>query len=244
MATRDQQSALGAHINEHVILGTLTPDATGNFSANVNHRTGTLASLITLTGGDGEIGVATDYQALVKYNGIANQAKVFFRGSGPIGTIILKTTGNQSIPTGVSTPVTMQSMTTRGYVPPEVTFDSVNSAINIASGDLTIATKYVIEISSQISFVGVATPGIYRRVTPAFSLDGANWFPIGSKVDPAITGQAQIIEAKFSLANNYSPLANTKYRVEAQQDSGGAVFLASDGGNTYLKIDIYAGLIG
>ena len=219
-------------------------DASGNILANVNHRTGTLASLTGITGGNGEIGVVTDYQAFVKYNGLANQAKPFFRGSAPIGTIILKTTGNQSIPTGTLTPVTMQSMTTRGYVPPEVTFDSVNNAINIASGDLTIANKYVMEISSQLSFTGVATPGTYRRVGLGFSFDGITWYPISSKADPAIASQVQVVEAKYSLANNFAPFANTKYRVEAQQDSGGPVFLASDGGNTYLKIDIYTGLIG
>lgn len=55
-------------------------DSSGNVIANVNHRTGTLAALLSLDGGDGEISVATDALALVRHNGVSGGAKAFYAG--------------------------------------------------------------------------------------------------------------------------------------------------------------------
>jgi hypothetical protein len=54
-------------------------DANGNLIANVTMRTGTYASLITLAGSLGEIGICTDVQAFIVFNGVAGQAKAYFR---------------------------------------------------------------------------------------------------------------------------------------------------------------------
>lgn len=60
----------------------LCPDGSGNVTANVLHRTGTLSSLLALAGGSGEISCATDADALVKHNGVAGQAKALYAGGG------------------------------------------------------------------------------------------------------------------------------------------------------------------
>jgi hypothetical protein len=60
--------------------GVLMLDAYSNALANVSHRTGLLASLLTLAGGVGEVGVATDKQALVVYNGVPGGAIAHYRG--------------------------------------------------------------------------------------------------------------------------------------------------------------------
>lgn len=52
------------------------PTLTGVVSANVNLRSGTLATLLPLAGGSSEIGYATDARALVKFNGVAGEAEV------------------------------------------------------------------------------------------------------------------------------------------------------------------------
>jgi hypothetical protein len=46
-----------------------SPTLTGNVSANVNLRSGSLSSLLSLAGGTSEIGYATDVDTLVKFNG-------------------------------------------------------------------------------------------------------------------------------------------------------------------------------
>lgn len=55
----------------------LPVDVDGNVYANVTHRRGYLADLITLDGGVGEIGVSTDTKALIVYNGVPGGATVF-----------------------------------------------------------------------------------------------------------------------------------------------------------------------
>lgn len=54
-------------------------DADGNIIANVNLRTGALDTLLTLAGGAGEVGVATDVDALVRYTGVQGEAKAFYQ---------------------------------------------------------------------------------------------------------------------------------------------------------------------
>lgn len=55
----------------------LPVDVDGHVYANVTHRRGYLADLITLDGGVGEIGVSIDTKALVVYNGVPGGATVF-----------------------------------------------------------------------------------------------------------------------------------------------------------------------
>jgi hypothetical protein len=62
------------------------PNLTGNVSANVNLRSGTLATLLPLAGGTSEIGYATDANALVRFNGTAGGA-VVLSGSSTIFTL-------------------------------------------------------------------------------------------------------------------------------------------------------------
>lgn len=56
-------------------------DDDGNLIANVSHRTGTLSNLLALAGGDGEFSKATDVDAIVVHNGVAGQAKAFYRSA-------------------------------------------------------------------------------------------------------------------------------------------------------------------
>lgn len=53
------------------------PTLTGNVSANVNLRSGTLATLLPLAGGTSELGYATDANALVRFNGTAGGAELY-----------------------------------------------------------------------------------------------------------------------------------------------------------------------
>jgi hypothetical protein len=59
---------------------------TGNVTANVNLRSGSLQSLLGIAGGNTEVGYATDYNTLVRFNGNAGGAKVL--GSYGSGTTL------------------------------------------------------------------------------------------------------------------------------------------------------------
>lgn len=58
-----------------------TVSLTGNIDANVNLRSGTLATLLPLAGGTSEIGYATDANALVRFNGTAGGAELINGGA-------------------------------------------------------------------------------------------------------------------------------------------------------------------
>jgi hypothetical protein len=53
-----------------------SPTLSGNVSANVNLRSGTINTLLPLAGGSSEIGYATDANVLVRFNGTAGGAKL------------------------------------------------------------------------------------------------------------------------------------------------------------------------
>lgn len=56
-------------------------DEDGDLTANIGHRRGLVANLLSLDGVDGEISVPTDSEDLVIHNGIAGQARRFKPGS-------------------------------------------------------------------------------------------------------------------------------------------------------------------
>lgn len=59
----------------------LPVDEEGGLTANIGHRRGLVANLLTLDGVDGEISVPTDSEDLVIHNGVAGQARRFKPGS-------------------------------------------------------------------------------------------------------------------------------------------------------------------
>lgn len=78
----------------------LPVDGNGDVVANIGHRTGLLADLLTMDGNAGEIGVATDQYALVLFNGVAGQARLFKRTDNPnaLGTDSIAIGANASTP--------------------------------------------------------------------------------------------------------------------------------------------------
>lgn len=54
-------------------------DANGDIVANITHRTGLLADLLTADGGNGEIAFPSDAEGYVLYNGVQGQAKFIKR---------------------------------------------------------------------------------------------------------------------------------------------------------------------
>lgn len=135
----------------------LPQDANGNIIANVNHRTGLLASLLGLGGGAGEIAVATDFDALVRYTGVVGEAKAFYRQT------LLSDAGNPAV-SGATTPggnlnavVIYPVFDVDAYDDPYGVFTSTGQIL-IPAG----VTRY--EIQGTFVFAA-STSGVSRRVT-------------------------------------------------------------------------------
>lgn len=88
----------------------LNYDVNGNLIANVTMRTGTLASLLSLAGSLGEIGVATDKPAIVVFNGLAGQASAYYQGRSSARFRGFAADTLTGIPTATKTPAGIGSV--------------------------------------------------------------------------------------------------------------------------------------
>lgn len=134
-----------------------------NIIANVNHRTGTLSSLLTLDGGVGEISVATDYNAIVRHNGVSGQAIAFFN---PFVEIYQNPGLTTSATAGVLTGLNCKDL------------ESVNGTGTTTdpSGNIIKPSwANFITVTGQFGFAGNAT-GTFRRCQLQISVNnGTSW---------------------------------------------------------------------
>lgn len=84
----------------YVGLGGLVFDIGGNIIANIIPRHDTLANLLITQGGQYEIGVATDQNALVRFSGAAGGVgNIVFRRESYLGSAMMTATANQAVAT-------------------------------------------------------------------------------------------------------------------------------------------------
>ena len=198
-------------------FSTIPVDASGNILANVLHRTGTLASLLTLAGGNGEIGVATDVNALVKYNGVAGQAVAFYRNRY---SHIAAGTANGGTPV-------VSTLTQCGINP----INDVSGLIDNANGWILSPTPGV-TVGVEVMFsmgCDVDTTGTYREVYVQYdSSNVPTWlqFPRGYfQFRPPVAGVD-------STGINYSGfvtkfnLAAYKFRIMVRHDVAAGVAMS------------------
>lgn len=101
----------------------LTFDINGNIVANVNPRTGVLATLLGYAGGLGELASSTDIPAIVKYNNVIGGA-VYMTPYGAYPTQAITTSGTITVQPWMRG-ITYLFDTTAG---------TINSTVNIANG--------------------------------------------------------------------------------------------------------------
>lgn len=143
----------------------LPVDANGNIIANVNHRTGAIADLLTLSGGDGEIGVATDVAALVRFNGVAGQAVAFYAAQRRESATFLAGTG--VVNTGASW-IPYKGLETTTFTPSW--FDDANQWFVVPSWAKIFEFDYTITWAVDAS-------GSQRKMRIEYSMNsGATWF--------------------------------------------------------------------
>lgn len=166
-------------------LFSLQFDEFGNLLANVNHRVGLLANLLELSGGNGEIAKASDADALVVFNGVAGEAKAYFRSS-TVGEVGIVAEYAQTVPAGAGTVYTGMDMAG--------TVASGNAALwdNVNEEFLAPANSNVIEVDFNFKFAASAT-GNYRRVKLQYwSVAGGAW--------------GDLVTAEFVNANTALPV--------------------------------------
>lgn len=114
------------------------PVSSGNVNAKVNHRTGTLASLKTLVGGNGEVAVATDRDALVVYDGSVIGGRTYFAGHAAAAMMGVALVNDTAAAGGVRVPF----------------LDNLSVAATY--GDISLAPNGVITLPLNTRFVRIA----------------------------------------------------------------------------------------
>lgn len=124
--------------------------------ATIVPRTGTLASLLTLAGNNGEIGVATDVDAFVKFNGTAGQAKAYYRS---------RLAGKTTITAGAANPAGAASTWTTVDFTAGVVIEDDLGAANLAGSSIVVpASVTYYEVIFYLPFSGVSgASGSARR---------------------------------------------------------------------------------
>lgn len=134
-----------------------------NIIANVNHRTGTLSSLLTLDGGVGEISVATDYDAIVRHNGVSGQAIAFFN---PFVEIYQSPSLTTSATAGALTGLNCKDLES---------VNGIGTTTDPSGNIIKPSWANFITVTGQFAFAGNAT-GTVRRCQLQVSVNnGANW---------------------------------------------------------------------
>lgn len=191
----------------------LPKDVNGNAIANVNHRTGTLASLLALNGGNGEISVATDAKALVRHNGVVGGAVPFYL-SGVYAAVVIDTaaagltpTGAAGAPLGLLNPV----MDEAGLFSP--------TAINIPDELKGTDPNFGPAIAVNAHFVfGASAVGTVRRIALEYMDSATPWTEVVTKSTPVVANAE--LQWQFSGFGGVLGSTGRKFRFVAYQDSG------------------------
>lgn len=144
-------------------------DANGNIIANVNHRTGTLDSLLGIFGGSGEIAVATDIRALVRYNDVG--VPIIYGQGGDLDYYSAFQTVGVAVAGGVATTLSLE-----GYDNGAAgNFDLANGLIKATNRARNGVQSMWQEAGALVEFSQpVASYGTYRNVLMQ-SYNGVGW---------------------------------------------------------------------
>lgn len=192
-------------------------DENGNLIAQVNHRTGLLADLLTLDGGNGELSVPTDAVGVVRHTGVVGQAKLI-GGMPLIGWCEALVAG--SVTTGA------------GGVLTTITTATLQGAMTHSAGILSVpiptGKRCLWEIILQSEYAANAS-GTHRTIKPEPEFSSGlflNAFAQGV-LPPAATGPTKFVQPMITGGNNVSGFS--RLRFNASQDSGSTLALTAIG---------------
>lgn len=188
----------------------LSFDAEGNMIANVNHRRDTLAALLALVGGAGEIAVVSNYRAFVVYNqaGIG----VVYGATAPM---------KRAIGTWVETPLTCTNGAAAGVVPIEQPFigsdaydvDTVNYCVSgVPGGGLNKAVLY--EVEAQVEFSANATGTRTVELQRATAATGP-WTTVKTKTVAAAASGTTLVDMPKHFEGSGVSTSDVFFRLRA-----------------------------
>ena len=180
-------------------------DVNGSLVANISMRSGAYASLITLAGSVGEIGVATDVEAFIRYNGVAGQA-VIFRKSREIGYAFGAIYTN-----GVVTATDTAALITASY-------DAL-AMVNVTTSEISIPSGTgMVDFSFSVQWGDAGSPaGTLRRVAIEGWVSNAWIESFGVTINS--TGDATYPVRQSASADATVDLS-TKYRIRLYHTRG------------------------
>lgn len=194
----------------------------------VGELTDTLANLIVATGSAGEIGVATDRKALVKYSGAVNGGRIF--SASPFAYSGFAECYTASIAS--ATPTLVEFYTCGGPTAEDVILVDTGTSlfsfppVENASGE----TLAVLKISGTLVFTpAAATHGAYRAIDLELSTNsGSTWATVQSFVcAPALsTVEPTTVNIQYQAAGITADTATTttnRYRLMARHDATGTL---------------------
>jgi hypothetical protein len=187
-------------------------DPQGNAIANIIPRTGTLASLLALDGGNGEISVATDVQALVRHNGTPGGAVAHYR-AGVTDAVYFDSFSYLGVPSGAT-----------GAVPATAPIkDTSGLADGAQGGSFSLPDGAVGSLFIEAQW-GPSAAGTYRKIAVEVWAGGA-WVEYKVFSIPAAADANQVVVMPYCPNNGEGGV--TPYRFKAYQDSGAALDLVS-----------------
>lgn len=224
----------------------LTIDVLGNLIASVNHRTGTLAYLLGLSGGLGEIAVATDRDSLVVYGGGVMDGVEFSREVAHVMTKLGVTATLTNVSTTLYVPLLLNGTAPANY---DASAAGGPGLWGVAGGNPTdyevrnpfyaqndINEYTAVEVMGGFSFP--ASPlGVARKVRLEYnnSLTGdTGWAALGSAINlfPDVTATG--VAAKgFIMINQVSQKTHARYRLAVNTDAEVALSVVALGAVTF-----------
>ena len=182
----------------------LAIDASGNIIAIVANQTGTLANLLTLAGSNGQIAVATDVNALVKFNGVAGQAVAYYRNR--MSSLFAVKQNSIVLPTATDTTELINGSSatqifyndnsifdpTTGYFTAPLNAVGLRFCINVQWSDSSVATSYTQSVKVQFYTAGFWFDYLVLNLTKSIP-STANITNISTPIYGSTTSQMRVL---------------------------------------------------
>lgn len=185
----------------------LTFDANGNIVANVNHRTGHVANLLTLDGGKGEVSSADDMAALVLHTGVAGGARAIYASR------------NRAVAAALVNATSVAAAGTLLSIVGQAGFTSLVDITDTANRHFIMPSDASSDMILNYKLGLPAHGGTYVQVVAESLVPEVGWFAVGTAKHPVLFGgEARELHATLQLSNVFADSTVRRLRVRVLHD--------------------------